>query len=159
MNINNISPEVQFEQDTRLHVQKVQENLGKVVKDLIDRSIHHDDSKFQDPERASFIEYTPKLATCTYGSEEYEGYREAIKPALNHHYSNNSHHPEHWKNGINDMTLIDLIEMFADWKAASERHNDGNIHKSIEKNKDRFAMSEQLAKIFENTAKWFEAQK
>ena len=61
------------------------------------------------------------------------------------------HHPECHKNGINDMNLLDLIEMFCDWKAASERHNDGNIRKSIEINGKRFNMSDQLVKIFENS--------
>jgi hypothetical protein len=51
------------------------------------------------------------------------------------------------------MTLLDLIEMLVDWKAASERHNTGNINKSIEVNGERFQMSPQLIKIFENTAK------
>jgi hypothetical protein len=50
------------------------------------------------------------------------------------------------------MNLIDLVEMLCDWKAASERHNDGNIKKSIEINTARFGLSWQLAKILENTA-------
>jgi hypothetical protein len=51
------------------------------------------------------------------------------------------------------MTLLDLIEMLVDWKAASERHNDGNIRKSVEINGKRFEMSPQLIRIFENTVK------
>lgn len=51
------------------------------------------------------------------------------------------------------MTLLDLIEMLVDWKASSERHNNGNILKSIEINGNRFGMSPQLIEIFENTAK------
>lgn len=47
---------------------------------------------------------------------------------------------------------MDLVEMICDWKAASERHNDGNIRKSIEHNAERFGMSPQLTRIFENTA-------
>lgn len=31
------------------------------------------------------------------------------------------------------MNLIDIVEMFCDWKAASERQLDGNLLKSIEK--------------------------
>jgi len=77
-----------------------------------------------------------------------------LKPALDHHYSHNSHHPEHYENGIDDFTLADLVEMFFDWKAASERHNDGDVLKSIEINKQRFGLSEQLCKIFENTERW-----
>jgi len=37
-------------------------------------------------------------------------------------------------------------------KAASERHNDGNIRKSIEVNANRFGLSPQLVAILENTA-------
>lgn len=94
---------------------------------------------------------TPLLKDLTYGSEEYKKSLAELKPALDHHYSHNSHHPEHYKNGVDDFTLVDLVEMFCDWKAASERHVNGDIFKSIQINKDRFEISEQLAKIFENT--------
>jgi hypothetical protein len=42
--------------------------------------------------------------------------------------------------------------MFFDWKAATERHADGNIMQSIEINKGRFELSEQLCDIMRNTA-------
>ena len=45
------------------------------------------------------------------------------------------------------------MEMFVDWKAASERYNTGNILKPIEINGKRLNMSSQLIRIFENTAK------
>jgi len=51
------------------------------------------------------------------------------------------------------MDLFDIIELLMDWKASSERHDDGNIYKSLEINKDRFQMSDQLIQIFKNTAK------
>lgn len=54
------------------------------------------------------------------------------------------------------MNLVDIIEMFCDWKAASERQLNGNILKSIETNQDRFGYSRDLGKIMENTASWFE---
>jgi hypothetical protein len=64
---------------------------------------------------------------------------------------------ERWMNSpVNDMNLVDLIEMFCDWKASSTRHNDGNIRKSIEINGNRFNLSPQLIKIFENTAELFD---
>lgn len=53
---------------------------------------------------------------------------------------------------INGMTLVDLVEMFCDWKASSLRHNDGNIRKSIEINSARFRMTPQMVQILENTA-------
>lgn len=139
--------------DTFRHIERVRNLLNIAIKELLNRAEKHDQSKLQEPEVALFTEYTPKLASTTYGSQEYEDLKKAIKPALDHHYANNRHHPEHHKNGLDDMNLIDLLEMLLDWKAASERHNNGNIRKSIEINGDRFNMSPQLIRIFENTVK------
>lgn len=138
--------------DTFRHIERVRNLLNKCVIELIQRGEQHDQSKLASPEVEYFTEYTPKLATCTYGSDEYKGFLAAIKPALDHHYANNRHHPEHHKRGIEDMNLIDIMEMLCDWKAASERHNNGNIRKSIEINANRFGLSPQLVKILENTA-------
>lgn len=141
--------------ETCKHIQLVQKNLHYVVAELLERGELHDQSKLNSPEVELFTEFTPKLAKSTYGSEEYNGYKKAMGEALIHHYAKNRHHPEHFKDGINDMNLIDLIEMFCDWLAATSRHNDGNIRKSIEINGNRFGMSPQLIKIFENTAEEF----
>lgn len=137
--------------ETFRHIERVRNILNVVIGEILRRAELHDQSKLVPPEVQLFTEYTPKLATCTYGSAEYEAFRKAMGPALAHHYANNRHHPEHFKNGVDDMNLIDIIEMLCDWKAASERHNDGNIRKSIEKNADRFGLSPQLVKILENT--------
>jgi hypothetical protein len=138
---------------TMRHIEKVRNYLNLVVGNLLSRAEKHDQSKLESPEVELFTEFTPKLAACTYGSEEYNGFKKSMGAALEHHYARNSHHPEHHKHGINDMTLLDLMEMLVDWKAASERHNNGNILKSIEINGQRFEMSPQLIRIFENTAK------
>jgi len=138
---------------TMRHIERVRNYLNKVIINLLGRSERHDQSKLESPEVELFTEYTPKLAACTFGSEEYNTFKKEMSVALEHHYARNSHHPEHHKNGVNDMTLLDLIEMLVDWKAASERHNNGNILKSIEHNGQRFEMSPQLIRIFENTAK------
>lgn len=140
--------------DTMKHKFRVAHLITEVaVCELLRRANKHDNSKLESPEVEIFDEMTPKLAGCTYGSEEYKGFLGKMKPALDHHYAHNSHHPEHYKEGIDGMNLFDLMEMFFDWKAASERHNDGNINKSIEVNGGRFKMSQQLIRIFENTAK------
>lgn len=136
---------------TMHHINTVQSLLHKIVKELLDRADVHDQSKLSSPEVELFAEWTPKLAKSTYGSPEYEGFRKAMGPALDHHYAKNRHHPEHFKEGVNDMSLVDLIEMFCDWKAATMRHNDGNIRKSIAHNADRFGLSPQLVRILENS--------
>ncbi len=138
--------------ETFRHIEQVRAYLNLFIRELLHRGELHDQSKLDHPEVEAFTEYTPKLAASTYGSKEYEEFRLLMKPALDHHYARNSHHPEHYKNGINDMTLIDLVEMLCDWKAATLRHNDGNLRKSIELNAKRFNISPQLTEILENTA-------
>ena len=138
--------------DTLLHIKRVAELMTQASSELIKRANVHDNSKLESPEKELFDEFTPKLKGCTYGSEEYKEYLKELKVALDHHYLNNSHHPEHYENGVNGFDLFDLMEMFFDWKAAGERHADGNIYKSIEINKARFKLSEQTVDIFKNTA-------
>lgn len=139
--------------DTLKHIKRVAQLLTEASAELIRRANCHDDSKLQDPEKSIFDEMTPKLAASTYGSDEYKAFLSQMKPALDNHYSNNSHHPEHYINGVDGMSLFDLIEMFFDWKAAGERHNNGNIFKSIEINTKRFNLSDQTRNILYNTAK------
>ena len=80
--------------DTFRHIERVRNLLNVCAIELIQRGEQHDQSKLASPEVEYFTEYTPKLATCTYGSDEYKGFLAAIKPALDHHYANNRHHPE-----------------------------------------------------------------
>lgn len=137
--------------DTCLHIQAVQRILFRMAREILHRAEVHDQSKLGSPEVEAFTEHTTALAKSTYGSPEYKERCEAMRPALEHHYGHNRHHPEHFKEGVNEMNLVDLIEMLCDWKAASMRHNDGNIRRSIEINADRFGLSPQLVRIFENT--------
>lgn len=138
--------------DTLLHIKRVAQLLTEAATELIRRANVHDNSKLESPEKELFDVFTPKLKNCTYGSDEYKGFLSELKVALDHHYKENSHHPEHYEAGINGFDLFDLIEMFFDWKAATERHADGDIMKSIQINKDRFKISDQVADILANTA-------
>jgi hypothetical protein len=136
---------------TREHIDTVRVFLGKVVDDLMRRRQEHDASKLVSPEVEAFDEWTPKLKATTYGSEEYKGSLEAMKPALVHHYAHNSHHPEHYPDGVRGMSLLDVVEMLCDWKAATLRHADGDIRKSVEINQKRFGYSDELKQILLNT--------
>lgn len=137
--------------DTYAHIAEVRGLLLNVAVDLIRRAHVHDASKLEDPERAVFDEFTPKLRETTYGSDKYQEYLAAMGAGLRHHYEMNRHHPEHFPKGIADMTLIDLIEMLCDWQAATKRHADGDIHRSIEQNAERFGYGEELKQLFLNT--------
>ena len=144
--------------ETLKHIHRVRDLLNICIKKLLDCGSNHDKTKLETPEVELFAEVTPRLANMTYGSEEYISTLREIRPALNHHYAKNSHHPEHFPNKVNDMSLINILEMFCDWKAASERHNDGNLLKSIEHNANRYELSPQLVKILQNTAKEFDRE-
>jgi hypothetical protein len=137
--------------DTFEHIGVVNSYLKIVIKELLDRGILHDSTKLGGAEREAFDEATPKLKNLTYGSDEYKENLDLIKDSVEQHYEDNSHHPEHYLNGIDGMNLIDLIEMICDWKAATLRHNDGNIYESLVINKERFKISDQLASILKNT--------
>jgi hypothetical protein len=138
--------------DTLLHIKRVNQLLILAASELLYRATKHDASKLEEFEKDNFDEFTPKLKNSTYGSEEYKSFLKEMGVALDHHYQNNSHHPEHYENGLNGFDLFDLIEMFFDWKAATERHENGDIYKSIEINKDRFKYNDLIANIFRNTA-------
>ncbi len=158
MGIENKMTVAECQVETQKHIELVRKFIRLFTDKLTTRGVDHDRLKLKSPEVEIFTEYTPKLASTTYGSEEYSKFLEEMKPALEHHYANYRHHPEHFVDGINDMNLIDLVEMICDWKASTLRHNDGNLLKSIEINAKRFGMSEQLAQVLVNTAKLFDEQ-
>lgn len=143
--------------ETLEHIQAVRRLIYKAIVDLSRRALVHDQSKLESPEVEVFNEFTPKLKESTYGSPEYEGFRAAMKPALDHHYANNSHHPEFFKDGVRGMNLLDVVEMLCDWKAATLRHANGDIRKSIELNQKRFGYSDEFKQILLNTLPLIEA--
>lgn len=148
--------------ETQQHIAKVSQFMRQARQNLAQRADCHDDSKLVEPELSFWDEATPKLATLEYGSEGYRQSLRDIRPAIEHHYAHNSHHPEYYKDGIRGMSLLDLIEMLCDWRAASERTKqrvDGDTYlgKSFEegmpKNQERFGYSDELAQILDNTCR------
>lgn len=148
--------ELKAEEQTRLHIEQVRKFMNRLIQELISRAEKHDKTKLEEPEVSIFNEYTEKLAGVTYGSSEYKQFLDEMKPALDHHYRHNRHHPEFHVRGVEGMNLVDLIELACDWKSASTRHKNGNIRKSIELNTSRFELSEQVAHILMNTVELME---
>lgn len=153
------------------HVHAVARKLMEIVTDIQGRAIRHDRSKFSEEEFGTFARETHALKGLTYGSDEYKAALGRMKPALEHHYLNNRHHPEYWaadhhekvavdpeklKDGraIQAMNLIDLLEMLADWKAATMRHDDGDLRKSIEMNAERFGYGDKMKRLLTETARY-----
>lgn len=133
------------------HVRLVRKNGRILMKELQERLAIHDKSKLEEPEHSILSENFTDLSKIPYGTPEYDALLVKVKPALDAHYAQNRHHPEHWPNGINDMDLVDLLELLADWTAAVRKNKQGNIHRSIEHNAKRFGITPQLAGILTNT--------
>lgn len=118
----------------------------------------HDLSKYGPYEAKRFARVLPRLRETTYGTDAYRELLDELKPALDHHYARNSHHPEHWedrvkgRSGVEGMDLYDFVEMYCDWKAAIRRHNDGDLRESIRSNADRFNLDRQVVFLLASTA-------
>lgn len=157
--------------DNSEHVKKVSKYCNMFAEEMIKRGRVHDSSKFFPPEKEIFDEYTPKLKDLEYGSDEYKICLTNMQVALDHHYENNDHHPEYFNlryksrdgkgtpvyEGLSGMNLFQLSEMFCDWFAAGQRHDDGKslnekIMNSICINQERFGYSDELKSILINTA-------
>ena len=146
-----MTEEYDSREDTLAHIKRVQDLMYMFEYNLHVRALKHDRSKLEEPEKSGFDKYTPLLKGTTYGSDEYKVFLKELGTSLKHHYENNSHHPEHYMDGMSGMSLLDIVEMFCDWKAATERHADGSLDKSIGINKVRFKYDEMLERIFQNT--------
>lgn len=154
-------PEYDSRPETQAHIDRVGYFISRAQSNLEARRIKHDATKLVEPELSAFNEATPKLANLEYGSEEYKQSLRDLGPALQHHFEHNDHHPEHFKNGVQGMSLMALIEMLCDWRAASERTkqrtDDPDKVKTFEAglayNQERFGYSDELAEILRNTAR------
>lgn len=138
--------------ETWQHIHEVQTLLLRVCAELTYRALEHDQSKLSDPERSVFDEFTPLLAGASYGSAEYKACLAGMAEALRHHYAVNDHHPEHYPDGIAAMGLLQVLELLCDWKAATMRHADGDLDRSISQNAERFGYGPEFERLLRNTA-------
>ena len=82
--------------DILAHIIQVRDRLDVFATELSRRGTLHDASKFSDAEKPAFDLVMPLLPGVTYGSPEYLALEDRVRPALDHHYRHNSHHPEHY---------------------------------------------------------------
>jgi hypothetical protein len=140
------------------HKQRVAGHMQTIANDLFRRATIHDNSKFSPEEFEAYEAAFPELQHYAYGTEEFKAALSKIKPAIQHHYASNDHHPEHFESGIEAMTLVQLIEMLCDWLAVSERSQTSFLT-GLEMNQERFHIDDQLAKVLKNTVERYDPQK
>ncbi len=137
--------------DTYEHILEVQKSINLAVVNLLRRSELHDLTKLEHPEVGYLDEHNHKLETLRVNSPEYKESLLALKPALDHHYAKNRHHPEHYPDRMRGMSLLDLLEMMCDCYASSQRQHSGNLRMSIQSMQERFGFTDELKQIFMNT--------
>ena len=134
---------------TTKHKFQIMRFMVKVCIKLMKRALVHDLSKYS-KEEAPYFAAAANTKDVVYGSEQYKLDVEInLKPALNHHYKLNSHHPQHHDKGVKEMQPMDLIEMLVDWKASTLRNKNGDIKKSLEHNRKRYGYTKQEMKNYE----------
>lgn len=138
--------------DTVRHIHEVAGFMEEMIGKLRKRAAIHDLSKLAEPEFSIFVSTREEFKKVNFGTPEYDAVEKKARVAVNHHHAHNSHHTAYYQNGLDDMTLFDLVEMLADWKAANRRSEGLEFITSMHRAFDRYNFSEQLQKIFINTA-------
>lgn len=142
--------QVDTEKYIKDHISRVRKRLNVFVQLLIRRAANHDKSKLEEPE-LSWWKEMDKEPRYAYGTPEYEDKMKRWKKLFDHHYKHNRHHPEHFKFGISDMTLVDLIELIVDWIGYKDIVTVADAIKVCEQQMIRYKFPEELRSIFTNT--------
>jgi len=98
---------------TYQHIDQVARLLVKVMGELSMRTLSHDRTKLESLEAEIFTKYSCLMRGMTFGSEEYNECKKLMKPALDHHYAHNRHHPNHfnlWKCGLCEREFTEMSE-------------------------------------------------
>lgn len=138
---------------TLKHIRRVNELLIDEATDLLRRAKVHDESKFSDVEKSRLDQMEALIereGQAAFGTEEYKHRTEMLGPMVEHHRRNNDHHPEFHPDGVSGMDLVQLLEMFCDWKAASERGEESAMNLTFAC--EKYEVSDQLKNIFIATA-------
>jgi len=135
-------------EDVMKHKEMVEYWLNGFATRLKHRAYTHDNSKLKEPEKSMFDEWIPNLKLVEFGSDEYKYALTQMEEGLRHHYEHNRHHPQHYGNGIDGMTIIDVVEMLSDWMASAQAKKTPIDLDYLAK---RFNISDQLLNIIANT--------
>lgn len=144
------------------HKNKVNKRLTFLADQLLGRAKKHDNSKLEKPE-LGWLVAMDKEPKYPYGSDEYFEKMKRWRQFFDHHYQVNSHHPNHFVNGVAGMTLTDLCEYLVDIIAYEDNLSVDEALAVIEDQKQRFGLDEQLTQILKNTLlayfTWLDGQK
>lgn len=118
------------------HQRAVQILLLRLAHRLEQRALMHDLSRLRRDELEGFAKIRHIPYQRDMASSEYQ--QSLKREVVGLHWSRNRHHPEFHPNGYEDMKLMDIIEMAADWRAASYTYKDQDFEGNLAKLFERF---------------------
>lgn len=130
-----------FEARTHRHIQMVRKNMeqfenyqGLTIKELRERGLLHDQSKFSPAEVEAYT-----WLNWSYHNQSFvmtDEKKRLISQGLKSHAQHNRHHPEAHAD-INQMSLLDLVEMIADWTAIAQENGRVSCLTWVQENMDK----------------------
>lgn len=136
------------------HINRVKAKMEFFASVLATRGANHDSSKLKEPEYSGWLAMD-KEPRYPYGSKKYYDKMFRYKEVLEHHYSINSHHPEHFEDPSSQMDLIDLIEMLCDWFSYSNDISWLEGYNTINSQCARFKLNDTIKHLLLNTFRNF----
>ncbi len=134
-------------QDTLIHKEFVLKSTEKLARYLDSigathhaqllrqRAIVHDNSKINN--RSELIALSKIINDKSTLRDSSVPISSIMRDAIQLHWQNNSHHPEHYKNVV-DMSKIDIMEMCCDWHARSMQYNSDFLSFVKKRQEERF---------------------
>lgn len=136
------------------HIMTVQSLVRRLAYQLMLRADTHDLSKFAPDEFGGMIEIDRIADEQGLNSP---AYMEALSGgAIQLHQSRHPHHPEYHSRGIEDMSLLDIVEMVCDWKAANQLRGHPAWGESVQMMADRLNLSSEYLFLINLIAKELE---
>lgn len=124
--------------------------MTKLALKIFWRGVIHDRDKFHSVQIKAAMKANHLLKGLKFGTPEYKKVMNSVGFSVKYHQSRNSHHPEHY-GSYGCMSLLDLIEMFLDWQAATNAYKnrmEGKMNEVLSIQKERYGLSDEVIKIF-----------
>lgn len=135
------------------HIQSVRKKMSEIAGIIVERAEHHDESKLKDPEFSGFIQMD-KEPRYEYNSQGYKDKMKRFAWLFEHHWANNRHHPEFFKNqgGFESQAnIVDIVEMLCDWTSYKKSISYTEAINIVHAQCKRFHFSETMENILLNT--------
>ena len=110
----------------------------------------HDSSKYSEEEFVPYRrKFYPTSAEQALDAEQKRQIEDESEEAWVHHYRNNPHHPQYWKdeNGTRDMHMTAIVEMLCDWMAMSYKFHQDTLEWWNKAEKEKSFMTEKTKEI------------